>query len=139
MKTWSDYRQKVSQKNGEAKRILDFSETMAQISGSVYARRDDLGWTQRKLAEACGLTQSAIARFESGVTIPRADTLVRILTPLGLYLRAVRTDDPEQGRETAMVVDTLSVALVTGKVACVSERGMVWSDKQVNKEVLVDG
>lgn len=139
MRTWDDYKEKVRGKGREQRVMLEIDEASGQIAAKIIAARMELGWTQRKLAEECGLTQSAIARFESGVTVPRMDTLVRLMTPLGLYLRAVHTDDPEQGRETAMVVDTLSVALVTGKVACVSERGMVWSDKQVNKEVLVDG
>lgn len=139
MRTWDDYKEKVRGKGREQRVMLEIDEASGQIAAKIIAARMDLGWTQRKLAEECGLTQSAIARFESGVTVPRMDTLVRLMTPLGLYLRAVHTDDPEQGRETAIVVDTLSVALVTGKVACVSERGMVWSDKQVNKEVLVDG
>lgn len=139
MRTWDDYKEKARGKGREQRVMLEIDEASGQIAAKIIAARMDLGWTQRKLAEECGLTQSAIARFESGVTVPRMDTLVRLMTPLGLYLRAVHTDDPEQGRETAIVVDTLSVALVTGKVACVSERGMVWSDKQVNKEVLVDG
>jgi transcriptional regulator with XRE-family HTH domain len=39
--------------------------------------------TQRHLAERTGIPQSSIARIERGVTVPRVDTLQRLLRATG--------------------------------------------------------
>lgn len=41
------------------------------------------GMTQRDLAAASGIPQSSIARIENGTTIPRIDTLQRLLRAAG--------------------------------------------------------
>lgn len=47
------------------------------------------GLSQRELARRSGVPQPAIARIESGVTIPRVDTFARLLATCGRSLRAV--------------------------------------------------
>lgn len=47
------------------------------------------GLSQRELAHRSGIPQPAIARIESGVTIPRIDTFARLLATCGRSLRAV--------------------------------------------------
>ena len=47
-----------------------------------YARRS-AGMTQRELAAESEIPQSAIARIESGRTVPRIDTLERLLIACG--------------------------------------------------------
>ena len=42
--------------------------------------------SQRDLAKMCKLPQSSIARIESHKTIPKLDTLIKIMQPLGLTL-----------------------------------------------------
>ena len=54
----------------------------AAIAGQVADRRQELGLSQRELAELTGTTQSAIARLESGGRPPRIDTLLRIAEAL---------------------------------------------------------
>jgi predicted transcriptional regulator len=54
----------------------------AQIADRVAERRTAMGMSQRELAEACGTTQSAIARLERGGRPPRIDTLLRIADAL---------------------------------------------------------
>jgi len=44
--------------------------------------------TQRVLAEATGVPQSSIARIEGGSSIPRVDTLQRLLRATGTDLEA---------------------------------------------------
>lgn len=136
--TWEEYKQGVRNKGWESQVQLAVDETLGQIIGAVTERRMELGWSQRELAQRCGSTQSAVARFESGVTTPRVDTLVRILEALGLYLRAVRSDEPEQESTVSIVLDTLSVALATGK-AVLTDDNIRWSGKEITKEVCVHG
>jgi transcriptional regulator with XRE-family HTH domain len=50
-------------------------------------RRSDL--TQRQLAALTGIAQPTIARIESGESVPRVDTLDRLLEACGEELEAV--------------------------------------------------
>ena len=54
----------------------------AAIAHDVAERRQELGYSQRELAELVGTTQSAIARLERGGRPPRIDTLLRIADAL---------------------------------------------------------
>ena len=55
--------------------------------------RDEQGISQRKLAEISGIKQPAIARLESGRTVPNVITLNKLLTPLGYTLTISRIDE----------------------------------------------
>lgn len=59
----------------------------ARLAADVTARRQELSLSQRELAELCGTTQSAIARFESGSRPPKLDTLIRIAEALDCELQ----------------------------------------------------
>lgn len=50
-------------------------------------RRAELGISQRTLAEQCSIPQSSIVRIESFKTIPKIDTLLKLMRPLGLKLQ----------------------------------------------------
>src|ERR671932_1667903 len=50
----------------------------AQIAEQVVEQRRVRDLSQQELAELCGTTQSAIARFERGGRPPKIDTLLRI-------------------------------------------------------------
>lgn len=54
----------------------------AAIADKVSERRVAMNMSQRRLAELCGTTQSAIARLERGGRPPRIDTLLRIAEAL---------------------------------------------------------
>lgn len=56
------------------------------LAAQVTARRTELRLSQRELAELCGTTQSAIARFESASRPPKLDTLLRIAEALDCEL-----------------------------------------------------
>ena len=58
----------------------------AQIAEQVVAQRRVRDLSQQELAELCGTTQSAIARFERGGRPPRIDTLLRIAEALDCEL-----------------------------------------------------
>ena len=49
-------------------------------------RREELGWSQRQLAERAGMTQPGVARFEAGGTTPTLPLLERLADALGLTL-----------------------------------------------------
>src|SRR5262249_60842700 len=53
---------------------------------ATRARREELGWSQRQLAERAGMTQPGVARFEAGGTTPTLPLLERLASALGLTL-----------------------------------------------------
>jgi transcriptional regulator with XRE-family HTH domain len=56
------------------------------IARQVADQRAAHTLSQRELAELCGTTQSAIARFEAGTHPPRLDTLLRMAAALDCVL-----------------------------------------------------
>ena len=63
------------------------------LIGKMIEAREEMGFSQRELADISGVKQPAIARLESGAAIPRVDTLIRLLVPLGKTLAIVPLDD----------------------------------------------
>jgi predicted transcriptional regulator len=63
--------------NPEVKREYDALEAEFAISAELIRARLRAGLSQAELAERMGTSQSAIARLESGRTLPSAKTLIR--------------------------------------------------------------
>jgi HTH-type transcriptional regulator / antitoxin HipB len=57
-----------------------------ELAEAIRARREELGWSQRQLAERAGMTQPGVARFEAGGTTPTLPLLERLASALGLTL-----------------------------------------------------
>src|SRR6266700_6165395 len=57
-----------------------------ELAEAIRTRREELGWSQRQLAERAGMTQPGIARFEAGGTTPTLPLLERLADALGLAL-----------------------------------------------------
>jgi ribosome-binding protein aMBF1 (putative translation factor) len=57
-----------------------------ELGRDVRQLRERQGWSQTRLAQEAGMTQSAVARFESGGTIPTLPVLQRLAHALGAEL-----------------------------------------------------
>ena len=57
-----------------------------ELGRTVRVLREERGWTQSRLAEAAEMTQSAVARFEAGGTVPTLPVLERLAHALGAEL-----------------------------------------------------
>ena len=57
-----------------------------ELAEAIRVRREELGWSQRQLAERAGMTQPGVARFEAGGTTPTLPLLERLADALGLRL-----------------------------------------------------
>jgi HTH-type transcriptional regulator / antitoxin HipB len=57
-----------------------------ELGEAVMLRREELGWSQRQLAERAGMSQPGVARFEAGGTNPTLPLLERLAQALGLTL-----------------------------------------------------
>lgn len=65
------------------------------VAGQIFAARKKAGMTQRELAEACGMKQSAIARLEStDYEGHRLDTVRRIAAALNLRIEITFVPPP---------------------------------------------
>ena len=67
----------------EVKREFDALEQEFAISSELIRARARSGLSQTELAERMGTSQSAIARIESGRTLPSAKTLIRFAEATG--------------------------------------------------------
>ena len=56
------------------------------LGRSVRQLREQQGWSQSELAREAGMTQSAVARFEAGGTVPTLPVLERLARALGVEL-----------------------------------------------------
>lgn len=88
--TLSDLMNDPSVVSPEIKAEVEFETALI---GKIIEAREEMGLSQRELAELSGVKQPAIARLESGAAVPRIDTLIRLLVPLGKTLAIVPLED----------------------------------------------
>jgi len=87
-----DFFEKVKTHERADVQEIEVAQRLSDILYDITEARINQGLSQQKLAELCGLKQSAIARLESLQTIPRLDTVLRVATALKLRVKVV----PEQ-------------------------------------------
>lgn len=87
MKTWDDYKRHVKDISDQDRRNMEEIEEAAAIVASLIRRRQELGLSQRALAERCGISQSSVVRMETMKTRPKLDTLIKITQALNLKLQ----------------------------------------------------
>jgi transcriptional regulator with XRE-family HTH domain len=64
----------------------DAARIAFELGVAVRGLREERGWSQTELAGRAGMTQSAIARFEAGGTVPTLPVLERIAAALDMRL-----------------------------------------------------
>jgi ribosome-binding protein aMBF1 (putative translation factor) len=57
-----------------------------ELGAAVRELRERQGLSQTRLAQAAGMTQSAVARFDAGGTVPTLPVLERLAHALGVEL-----------------------------------------------------
>jgi ribosome-binding protein aMBF1 (putative translation factor) len=79
--SWSDLRERRMAEPG-AGEAYDAARLAIELGATVRELRAARGWSQTDLASAAGMTQSAVARFEAGGTVPTLPVLGRIARAL---------------------------------------------------------
>ncbi|MBS3986908.1 MAG: helix-turn-helix transcriptional regulator [Erysipelothrix sp.] len=92
MKTWNQYKDYVKSVDNNTKKEIEEIEIFASIVSEMIARRHFLGLTQRDLSTLCGIPQSSLARIETFRIVPKIDTLLKIMKPLGLKLSVINSE-----------------------------------------------
>ena len=88
MRTWEDFKKDTKNINNDIKEDIEEMEILAHIISTIIERRNEMGISQRELADICGLPHSSVARIESCAVKPKVETLIKIMKPLGLTLVA---------------------------------------------------
>lgn len=83
--SWKEVEKKLKTDN-LSKVIFDESENYIKLIAPIIKKRDELGLSQRELAEICELPQSTIARIETMATTANIRSLIKITKALGLKI-----------------------------------------------------
>ena len=82
-----------------------------ELAETVRLRREELGWSQRQLAERAGMSQPGVARFEAGGTTPTLPLLERLAQALGLTLNvSLQRPSADSARQLSTVRQRLRPA-----------------------------
>jgi ribosome-binding protein aMBF1 (putative translation factor) len=77
---WKALRERRMSEQGAAE-AYHAARLAYELGRTVLALREQRGWSQAQLATAAGMTQSAVARFEAGGTVPSFASSVVSLKP----------------------------------------------------------
>lgn len=79
------------------------------LGEKIASARKEKGMTQEMLAEQLGGTRQAVARWETGLSVPDAGMLVRIAGALDTTVNdLLGEEEPEQGRDLAAELEALN-------------------------------
>ena len=79
------------------------------LGEKIASARKEKGMTQEMLAEQLGVTRQAVARLETGLSVPDAGMLVRIAGALDTTVNdLLGEEEPEQGRDLAAELEALN-------------------------------
>jgi ribosome-binding protein aMBF1 (putative translation factor) len=85
LSNWKTVRERRMNEPGAAKAYHP-ARLAYELGRTVRALREQRGWSQAQLAAAAGMTQSAVARFEAGGTVPSIRVLDRLAQALDAEL-----------------------------------------------------
>lgn len=83
---WKQVREEMFAEDPELQGAYDALAPRYEFISAVLSARKARGWTQTDLAKACGTSQPAIARLESGDNDPKLDTMVKVCNVLEIPL-----------------------------------------------------
>jgi ribosome-binding protein aMBF1 (putative translation factor) len=82
---WAALRERRMSEPG-AVEAYDAARLAFELGRAVRELRERREWSQSQLAQASGMTQSAVARFEAGGTVPTLPVLERLAMALDVGL-----------------------------------------------------
>jgi ribosome-binding protein aMBF1 (putative translation factor) len=83
--TWAEVREQRMAEPG-AQDAYEATRLAFELGATVRGLREAKAWSQTQLAREAGMTQSAVARFEAGGTIPTIPVLQRLARALDANL-----------------------------------------------------
>ena len=108
--------------------VAVISEGAARAGAAVAARREELGFTQRKLADDHVVSQSVLVKFERGVHWPRQSTIAKIESylrwPSGT-IELLRAGGPVPEDESTEILTPTVQATVMVDASQIALRGLL--------------
>lgn len=83
--SWTEFRDRRMDEPG-AREAYHATKLAFELGRTVRGLREQRAWSQKQLAAAAGMTQSAVARFEAGGTMPSLPVLDRLAHALDAEL-----------------------------------------------------
>ena len=83
--SWAHFKDRRMSEPGAAE-AYEAARLAFELGAAVRELRVARGWSQAELASAAGMTQSAVARFEAGGTVPTLPVLGRLARALDAQL-----------------------------------------------------
>ena len=83
--SWAELRNRRMAEPG-ARESYQAGQRAFELGRTVRQIREQRGWSQAELAKAAQMTQSAVARFEAGGTVPTLPVLDRLAQALDAEL-----------------------------------------------------
>ncbi|GAA2642111.1 helix-turn-helix domain-containing protein [Nonomuraea recticatena] len=83
--SWQELRDRRMSEPG-ATEAYEATRLAYELGRTVRAMREGRGWSQNDLAREAAMTQSAVARFEAGGTIPTLPVLERLARALDAHV-----------------------------------------------------
>ncbi|MFE9582734.1 helix-turn-helix domain-containing protein [Nocardia sp. NPDC006044] len=74
---WAEIKNRRMKEPGAAE-AYEAARLAYELGRTIRQMREERGWSQTNLADAAGMTQSAVARFEAGGTVPSLPVLERL-------------------------------------------------------------
>ena len=87
--TWEDHEKELLQKGLISEEEIRESELRVALMSEIIMARKEQNITQQQLEKLSGVRQPVIARMESMASIPKIDTVMKVLAPLGKTLAVV--------------------------------------------------
>ncbi|PIZ74492.1 hypothetical protein COY07_00565 [Candidatus Peregrinibacteria bacterium CG_4_10_14_0_2_um_filter_43_11] len=100
MKNFNRYVKKAFQKEPELKEEMEFELWLSEVGLNISRLRQDKGYTQKTFAEKLGMSQSAVARIESGQNM-QCSTIWLISDALEIDLEIFGVDKETEKQEFA--------------------------------------
>jgi ribosome-binding protein aMBF1 (putative translation factor) len=92
--SWTEIKERRMKEPG-AQEAYDVARLAYELGKTVRQLREELGWSQAEVGVAAGMTQSAVARFEAGGTVPSLPVLERLARALNADLIVQMTSRTE--------------------------------------------
>jgi ribosome-binding protein aMBF1 (putative translation factor) len=83
--SWAEIKERRMSEPG-AQEAYDVARLAYELGKTVRQLRETHGWSQAEVGAAAGMTQSAVARFEAGGTMPSLPVLDRLARALNADL-----------------------------------------------------
>ena len=87
--SWQEHEEELLRKGFISEEEIRASELRVALMSEIIMARKEQNITQQQLEKLSGVRQPVIARMESMTSIPKIDTVMKVLAPLGKTLAVV--------------------------------------------------